>query len=214
MAMALATTLANVSVTQAGQVETVLLCSCALTQHAQDMVNARTGSAIASQALKAQFASHLETAIHLVHQMASVIQHPISASAKKASQAQIAALELMSARMAAMVAVCASMGIVCVAQDGMGLPAKNGTWSLGLPLRLLTKRHSRQGGTQVEQMTKKVNRRLSPLVAEVKQQLQQLQRQLRMLAWVLPVEKAALALGMASATQLRESATATLALME
>lgn len=104
------------------------------------MANAKMGSAIASQALEAQFVSQLEIAIRLVHQTAFVIQHPKSASAKKASQVQLVRRELRIARMAAMVVACASMGIACVAQDGMGMPVKSDTWSLARSLRLLTKR--------------------------------------------------------------------------
>lgn len=178
------------------------------------MANAKMGSAIASQALEAQFVSQLEIVILLVHQTAFVIQHPKSASAKKASQVQLVRQELRIARMAAMVVACASMGIACVAQDGMDMPVKSDTWSLARSLRLLTKRLRRLGVKQMKEQATKRNRRLSRLVEGEQQRQQQWQKLRVMLAWVLPVEKAALALGTARVTQQQGNAIATQASME
>lgn len=178
------------------------------------MANAKMGSAIASQALEAQFVSQLEIAIRLVHQTAFVIQHPKSASAKKVSQVQLVRRELRIARMAAMVVACASMGIACVAQDGMGMPVKSDTWSLARSLRLLTKRLRRLGVKQMKEQATKRNRRLSRLAEGEQQRQRQLQKLRVMLAWVLPVEKAALALGTARVTQQQGNAIATQASME
>lgn len=177
------------------------------------MVNARAGSATASLALEAQSVLYLENAIHLAHQMASAIQHPRSASARKASQVQLALLELMIVRMAAMEKGCASMGLACVAQDGLGKRVMKSGRNLGLLLQLHLPVAQEVLETMVQEATK-VNRRSSQLEVGVQLRKMLLLGQRWQLAWAPPVEKAAFALGMARATQHLQSAIVTQAGME
>jgi len=177
------------------------------------MVNARAGSATASLALKVQSALHLEIAIRPAHQMAFAMQHPRSASARKASQVLIALLELMSVRMAAMEKGCASMGLACVAQDGLEKRVMRSGRNLGLQLQLRLPVAQEVLETMVQAATK-VNHRSSQLEVGVRLRKMLLLGQRWQLAWAPRVEKAALALGMESATQRLPSANATKAGME
>jgi hypothetical protein len=142
------------------------------------------------------------------------MRHPRSVSAKLASQVQIAALELMNARMAATEGGYASMGIACVGQDGMGMHVKNDMRSLVNLLPSPRRKQQEEGRTKGQEKTIKGNHRLWQLQVGVQLHKQPLPLQRRALVWALPVERMAPAPVMARAIQQLQSAIATQVGME
>lgn len=209
-----ATILGNVSVILAGQVETVPLCSCVLTLHAQVMVNARMVNATAFLDFRARSVFQQGNATHHARQTASATQLPTSANAKWDSQDQIAALELMGVMMTVMAEDCASMVIACAAQDGTVTHVKSDTQNLGLLLLHLRRQQRASRIKQVGKGKAKGNRRLLHLEEAVGLHKQLPRVPHKQWAWVRHVEKVVLALDTASVTQKQQRVSAKQAGME